>query len=170
MAIRSAESDSLANILFLEVTYAFRQSCSILVSVSDVTFRLAACSKITMDPRRVKTWGPLEVPLDTYYTMDYDEPRRPPEAWMMDYERTRRHLETWTTVYEEPHEPLETWTKDNGQQREDEQRENLIKPEKSDDYISGVRLILVIISISVVYFLNMLDTTVLATVRLPVSF
>lgn len=88
----------------------------------------------------------------------------------MDYDRTRRHLETWTTVYEEPHEPLETWTKDHGEQREDEQRENLIKPEKSDGYISGVRLILVIISISVVYFLNMLDTTVLATVRLPVSF
>jgi hypothetical protein len=109
-----------------------------------------------MDPRRVKTWGPLEVPLDTYYTIYYDEPRRPPEAWMIDYDRTPRHLETWT--------------KDDGEQREEEQRENLIKPEKSDDYISGVRFILVIISISVVYFLNMLDTTVLATVRLPVSF
>ncbi|KAH8765537.1 putative MFS multidrug transporter [Diaporthe sp. PMI_573] len=68
---------------------------------------------------------------------------------MIDYDRTPRHLETWT--------------KDDGEQREEEQRENLIKPEKSDDYISGVRFILVIISISVVYFLNMLDTTVLAT-------
>lgn len=119
-----------------------------------------------MDPRRVRTWGPLEVPLMTY-AMDYDEPRRPPEAWMMNYDRTRRHLETWTTVYEDPQEPLETWTKDHGNQHEDEQRENLIKPEKNEGYISGVRLILVIVSISVVYFLNMLDTTVLATVRLP---
>lgn len=39
-------------------------------------------------------------------------------------------------------------------------------PEKSTEYIHGVKLALVIVSISVVYFLNMLDTTVLATVRL----
>ena len=83
---------------------------------------------------------------------------------MMDYDRTRKYyLDTWTTTdYDGPREPQETWTKDN-----DEQRETLIKPEKKDNgYVSGARLILVIIAISVVYFLNMLDTTVLATVSL----
>ncbi|KAK6064073.1 major facilitator superfamily transporter [Seiridium cupressi] len=37
------------------------------------------------------------------------------------------------------------------------------EPEKAAEYIKGVRLALVMISISIVYFLNMLDTTVLAT-------
>lgn len=116
-----------------------------------------------MDPRRVKTWGPLEVPLDTW-TMDYEELRRPPEAWMMDYEGPRRPLETWNMEKEGGNGPHEPWTKDH-----DEARESLIKPKNGPEYVSGVRLILVIISVSVVYFLNMLDTTVLATVRLCCS-
>lgn len=116
-----------------------------------------------MDPRRVKTWGPLEVPLDTW-TMDYEELRKPPEAWMMDYEGPRRPLETWNLEKEAGGGPPEPWTKDH-----DEARESLIKPKNGPEYVSGVRLILVIISVSVVYFLNMLDTTVLATVRLCCS-
>lgn len=112
-----------------------------------------------MDPRRVKTWGPLEVPYETWAT-DYEDVRRPPDAWMMDYEGPRRPLETWN-LEKEGGGPPEMWTKENN-----EARESLIKPKKGPEYISGVRLILVIISVSAVYFLNMLDTTVLATVSL----
>lgn len=49
-----------------------------------------------------------------------------------------------------------------GSNSDDGLRETPGEPEK--EYITGVKLILVIISISIVYFLNMLDTTVLATV------
>jgi hypothetical protein len=52
-----------------------------------------------------------------------------------------------------------------GSNGDDGLRETPKEPEK--EYITGVKLALVIISISTVYFLNMLDTTVLATVRLP---
>ncbi|ROW05847.1 hypothetical protein VMCG_05198 [Cytospora schulzeri] len=64
-----------------------------------------------------------------------------------------------------PHEPtrqqqlsLDTLTMD-----DDGPRETPPKSENNVEYIQGVRLALVIASISVVYFLNMLDTTVLAT-------
>lgn len=83
---------------------------------------------------------------------------------MMDYEGPRRPLETWNLEKEGGGGPPEPWTKDH-----DEARESLIKPKNGPEYVSGVRLILVIISVSVVYFLNMLDTTVLATVRLCCS-
>lgn len=116
--------------------------------------------KTTMDPRRVKTWGPLETPLETW-DVGYEELRRPPDAWMMDYEGPRRPLETWNLDHEAGGGPPEAWTKE-----KDEARESLIKPKNGPEYVSGVRLILVIFSVCVVYFLNMLDTTVLATVRL----
>lgn len=96
--------------------------------------------------------------------MDYEELRRPQEAWFMDYEGPRRPLQTWNMDKERRDGPPDTWAADN-----EEQHETLIKPKKDTGYVTGIRLTLVIISISVVYFLNMLDTTVLATVRTLLS-
>lgn len=92
----------------------------------------------------------------------------------MDLEKTKTReqvpLEISTNKYgNESHEPTkqEQGSLDTSTTGDDGLRESSEEMEKSAEYIHGVRLILVIVSISVVYFLNMLDTTVLATVRLP---